>query len=124
MRLGAFLLVLLAATPAIAQGPAPVDAGAGAGESAYGCVESVPKGATRPTLTDTFPTRGTSGYAATLSVTVKHGKGEKVLPSGLDLSGYELRTIDIRGSAEPLAVRVVPQQAGFEPHLLAKPSAA
>ena len=87
MRLGAFLLVLLAATPAIAQGPAPVDAGAGAGESAYGCVESVPKGATRPTLTDTFPTRGTSGYAATLSVTVKHGKGEKVLPSGLDLSG-------------------------------------
>lgn len=44
--------------------------------------------------------------------------------SGLDLSGYELRTIDIRGSAEPLAVRVVPQQAGFEPHLLAKPSAA
>jgi adenylate cyclase len=31
--------------------------------------------------------------------------------SGLDLSGYEVREIGIRGSASPLAVRVVPQDA-------------
>jgi hypothetical protein len=35
---------------------------------------------------DTFPGRGTSGWAGTLAITVRHGKGEKVLPSGLDLS--------------------------------------
>ena len=37
-------------------------------------------------MVDTFPNRGTSGWAATLSITVRHGKGERVLPSGLDLS--------------------------------------
>ncbi|MBX3216165.1 MAG: hypothetical protein KF850_29270 [Labilithrix sp.] len=62
------------------------DGGAGVGESTYGCVESVPKGAQRPIVVDTFPQRGTSGWAATLSITVRHGKGERVLPSGLDLS--------------------------------------
>lgn len=75
-----------------AQGPSPDDAStapsrdAGVGESTYGCVESVPKGAQRPIVVDTFPQRGTSGWAATLSITVRHGKGERVLPSGLDLS--------------------------------------
>jgi len=78
-----------------AQGPAPsgaapsghsaADAG-GSGESTYGCVESVPKGAQRPVVVDTFPSRGTSGWAVALSVTIRHGKGERVLPSGLDLS--------------------------------------
>jgi hypothetical protein len=61
-------------------------ADAGAGDSTYGCVESVPKGAQRPVVVDVFPQRGTSGWAATLSITVRHGKGERVLPSGLDLS--------------------------------------
>jgi hypothetical protein len=61
------------------------DAGT-SGESTYGCVETVPKGATRPILVDSFPSRGTSGWAAALSITVRHGKGERVLPSGLDLS--------------------------------------
>ena len=59
---------------------------AGAGDSTYGCVESVPKGAERPVVTDTFPARGTSGFATSLSISVRHGKGEKVLPSGLDMS--------------------------------------
>jgi adenylate cyclase len=31
--------------------------------------------------------------------------------SGLDLSGYESREIEIRGSTKPLHIRVVPQDA-------------
>jgi hypothetical protein len=49
------------------------------------CVETGPTGAERPTLVDTFPDRGTSGYATTLHVVVSHGKGESVLPRGLEL---------------------------------------
>lgn len=101
-RLGALLLglvaplalVLSAAGAPRAQGPAhppsaaPASTGDGgvAVDSTYGCVESVPKGAQRPLVSDVFPQRGTSGWAATLSITVRHGKGERVLPSGLDLS--------------------------------------
>jgi hypothetical protein len=84
------LEAIFAAPDSHAQGPAtssaaPVDGGATV-DSTYGCVESVPKGAQKPIITDTFPPRGTSGWAATLSITVRHGKGERVLPSGLDLS--------------------------------------
>lgn len=76
-----------AADPAGAGAGRASPSDAGVGDSTYGCVESVPKGAQRPSVADAFPHRGTSGWAATLSVTVRHGKGEKVLPSGLDLSG-------------------------------------
>jgi hypothetical protein len=73
-----------------AQGPAPSTststADAGVGGDVGGCVESVPKGAQKPFITDSFPVRGTSGWAATLSITVQHGRGERVLPAGLDLS--------------------------------------
>jgi hypothetical protein len=59
---------------------------AGVSESSVsGCVENVPNGATKPKITERFPERGFSGYAATLEVTVEHGKGESVLPRGLDL---------------------------------------
>jgi hypothetical protein len=75
-----FFALLLFPAVAFAE---PTDAGA---EGTYGCVEQVPRGAQKPIILDTFPTRGTSGWAATLSITVRHGKGEKVLPSGLDLS--------------------------------------
>jgi len=86
-------LAALPAHDAAAQGPPPPgpspvpvtvldDAGADVG----GCVETVPKGAQRPVVTETFPARGTSGWAAALSITVRHGRGERVLPSGLDLS--------------------------------------
>jgi hypothetical protein len=51
------------------------------------CVETGPPGAERPQMVDSFPTRGTSGYAATLHVVVTHGKGESVLPRGLELQG-------------------------------------
>jgi hypothetical protein len=58
---------------------------AAAGTSRADCVETGPAGAERPTLVDSFPARGTSGYAATLHVVVTHGKGETVLPRGLEL---------------------------------------
>jgi hypothetical protein len=64
--------------------PTPLDAGAPV-ESVNGCVESIPTGAQRPVIIDSFPERGFSGYAVTLSVTVEHGKGESVLPNGLSL---------------------------------------
>ncbi len=44
-------------------------------------------GAARPEMVDSFPVRGTSGYAATLHLVISHGKGETVLPRGLDLQG-------------------------------------
>ena len=80
-QLGLLILAALIVTTR----PARAD-DAGAGDATYGCVESLPKGAQRPILVDVFPLRGTSGWAATLSVTIRHGKGERVLPSGLDLS--------------------------------------
>jgi hypothetical protein len=49
------------------------------------CVETAPTGTDRPQMVDAFPERGLSGYAATLHVVVSHGKGETVLPRGLDL---------------------------------------
>jgi hypothetical protein len=49
------------------------------------CVETAPPGAERPKMVDSFPERGLSGYAATLHVVVSHGKGETVLPRGLEL---------------------------------------
>ncbi len=58
---------------------------AGASDSVTGCVESIPPGAQRPRLTETFPPRGISGYASTLKVVVEHGKGESVLPRGLEI---------------------------------------
>ncbi|WP_394826805.1 hypothetical protein [Pendulispora albinea] len=50
-----------------------------------GCTETLPGGGKKPVLTETFPARGLSGYAATLAVTVEHGKGETVLARGLEL---------------------------------------
>lgn len=54
--------------------------------SVRGCVETIPPGGKRPLLEESFPSHGKSGYAQTLVVKVKHGKGETVLPRGLDLS--------------------------------------
>ena len=89
---GALVLALAACLSLLgvarAQGPdaGVTDAGAAASGNVGGCVESIPKGADRPQITDAFPSRGTSGWAATLAVTIRHGKGEHVLPAGLDLS--------------------------------------
>jgi hypothetical protein len=49
------------------------------------CVETGPAGAERPQMVDSFPGHGASGYAATLHVVISHGRGETVLPRGLEL---------------------------------------
>jgi len=71
------------ATPLASASAAPADAQAPA--SIHGCVESIARGAARPIVTDDFPRRGTSGWAAALTVTIRHGRGEHVLPNGLEL---------------------------------------
>ncbi len=78
-----FVLVALAAArtaSAADDAGAPPDAGAASDT----CIEQIPKGATRPSMTDTFPDRAASGFAALLTVTIQHGKGERVLPAGLE----------------------------------------
>lgn len=65
--------------PAMAAGD-KIDAGSSRAWAS--CIEHLPRGATRPTLEETFPARGLSGYALPLTVTVTHGKGETVLPQG------------------------------------------
>ena len=72
-----------------------------------GCVESVPAGAQRPVITEVFPARGTSGYAAVLEVTVEHGKGESVLPRGLELQGASEAASTLRAAGF-----VIPDQDG------------
>lgn len=49
------------------------------------CIEHVPEGANLPSVTEEFPTRGTSGYATSLRLVIQHGKGETVLPEGFKL---------------------------------------
>ena len=70
---------------AMALTPARADAPDASAESVRGCVETIPPGASRPVLSDVLPSRGLSGYATTLVITVHHGKGERVLPGGLEL---------------------------------------
>lgn len=77
---------------------AVLDAGVPAPASVTGCTELVPQGATRPEVTDTLPERGRSGYAATLVVTVRHGKGESVLPSGLSLQSHSAAVKQLRAA--------------------------
>jgi len=71
------------------------------------CVETGPAGAERPHLTDSFPERGASGYAATLHAIVSHGRGETVLPHGLSL-----QTDSDTARALKAAGFVIPDQEG------------
>lgn len=125
----AALVALVALVPAVAdaQGPAGAAAQAATGstaattdggsESIGGCVESIPKGATRPIISETFPTRGTSGWAATLSITVRHGKGERVLPSGLDLSA----AVEAKKYLHKAGFAIPDQDGGAAAHLWTEP---
>jgi hypothetical protein len=81
----------------------------GAAGSVGGCVESIPQGAQRPILIDHFPLRGYSGYAATLVVTVEHGKGESVLPRGIELQSESEATKALRQAGF-----VIPDQTGLD----------
>jgi hypothetical protein len=46
------------------------------------CRETLPEGRARPKLTEKFPARSPSGYAAQLEVTVEHEAAETVMPGG------------------------------------------
>jgi hypothetical protein len=61
-----------------------------------GCTEVIPQGVGRPEIVDVLPDRGRSGYASTLVVTIKHGKGESVLPSGLSLQSHSEAVEELR----------------------------
>lgn len=60
----------------------PVDAGQTIWTS---CSERFPDGANRPKMNETFYGRGLSGHAATLEITILHGKGEVVMPGGFQV---------------------------------------
>jgi hypothetical protein len=87
------LLLCAAALAAGAEARADDPQGAGADPDAgppalrTACVEHLPDGATRPKLVEHFPSRGLSGYASRLEVTITHGKGETVLPEGFKAAG-------------------------------------
>jgi hypothetical protein len=76
-------------------------------ESVTGCVESFPDGVKRPTLVDQFPTRSKSGYEAVLSVVVQHGKGESVLPHGLELQSESEAAKQLKAAGF-----IIPDQSG------------
>jgi hypothetical protein len=78
-----------------------------AGPSVKGCVDVVPPGATKPKVTDTLPEKGTSGWASTLAVEIEHGKGETVLPSGLQLQLSSEAAKELKGEGW-----VIPDQQG------------
>jgi hypothetical protein len=106
---------VMAAPAALATVVPPPDAGAG-GEIS-GCVETVPKGGQKPVLSETFPPRATSGWAATLAITVRHGKGERVLPAGLDLSA----AVDAKKYLKTAGFAIPDQDGGAAAHLWTEP---
>jgi hypothetical protein len=120
----AVVAVLLAAASARAQDPpdagADLDASAAdAGpEAIVSCTENVPAGATRPEITEKFPTKGLSGYAAHLEITVKHGKGETVLPEG-----FKVQTASDAGRALEAAGFVIPDPDGGSPPAIVREEA-
>lgn len=78
------------------------------------CIERIPEGKQRPELKESFPSRGTSGHAAVLSVKVSHLKGEEVLPGGFriaegdaldQLNQSHLTLPDPQGPAAPVIRR-------------------
>jgi hypothetical protein len=49
------------------------------------CVEHIPAGKARPTVKESFPSKGLSGHHVTLKLEIEHGAGETVLPGALQL---------------------------------------
>jgi hypothetical protein len=79
--------------------PPAASAADDAEESAATCKETFPAGAERPKVMESFPDRGKSGWALVLDVTVVHGKGESILPSGLgtETSGEAAKALEAAG---------------------------
>lgn len=65
---------------------APVRSARASSTPSATCIERIPESKKRPPLEETFPSRGVSGHASTLSVVVQHLKGEEVLPGGFEIA--------------------------------------
>jgi hypothetical protein len=67
------------------------------------CVERIPAGKERPKFSEKIASRAVSGHALTLEVTVEHGKGETVLPTGFRLlsDSAEAKALEREGFALP-----------------------
>jgi hypothetical protein len=67
------------------------------------CQERIPAGKARPKLTEKVPTKGQSGHALTLALTIEHLKGETVLPGGFAPQGEsaEWRALERAGLYVP-----------------------
>src|SRR5690349_17269219 len=63
------------------------------------CQDTFPTSGDRPKVTETFPSKGTSGYALVLELAIEHKKGETVLPSGLGAkaSGDDVKALERAG---------------------------
>jgi len=108
------------AAPAASVAP-PASAVAGAPEERgwASCAEHVPPGSTRPAMKEQFPSRGTSGYASPLEITIEHGKGETVLPQG-----FQVQSSSAAARVLGEAGFVIPEvDGGAGPTLVSTPSA-
>jgi hypothetical protein len=67
------------------------------------CEERIPAGKARPKVTEKVPSRGQSGHALTLSLTIEHLLGETVLPGGFAPQGEsaEWRALERAGLFVP-----------------------
>jgi hypothetical protein len=99
----AALLAALLAVPARAQGAADAGPPLAPNGVRSACVEHIPEGKARPTISESFPERGRAGYAAVLAIEVPHGAGETVLPGGfrLLLDSAEGRALGAAGFVIP-----------------------
>ena len=95
--------LLLTTIDAAAQMSSPATSASAARESGEYCVEQIPEGKTRPTISETFPKKGLAGHEARLELVVEHGKGETVLPDGFQfqLAGDQLAELEQAGFVLP-----------------------
>ncbi|HEY3498160.1 MAG TPA: hypothetical protein VGK73_25855 [Polyangiaceae bacterium] len=89
-----------ASAPAASGSSAPATPALAPGET---CRERVPAGKDRPKLSEKVPARATRGHAFSLVLTLEHGKGETVLPGGLQLQGGDssLKNLEREGLFVP-----------------------
>ncbi|MEP7053141.1 MAG: hypothetical protein ABJB12_22440 [Pseudomonadota bacterium] len=92
-----------AALSPAASAAAPSAAASAGAANAENCVERIPAGKNRPEFSEKMPSRAVSGHALTLVVTVSHGKGETVLPTGFHLQSDspEAKALEREGFALP-----------------------
>ena len=108
-----------ASTPSSARPAAPASAPSSARPASRSCTEYLPDGAVRPTLAAQLAERGSSGHVARMTITVTHGRGEKVLPAGfrVERGSEAMRAIEAAGFR-------VPDPSGGSPPILVGPTPA